>query len=152
MTSLNYNIIFSYFLGKVKDFDFVKLDEPEVLEILVEKLHSASATPNIRRMFSSLSFDDEEREMSYEMRYETDDDQDNEFVIALLSEQMVVEWLKPQLYSKVNTSQMYSTKEIKYYSQANHIEQMRGLYEDTVVNVRRMIRDRGYIHNSYLNG
>lgn len=152
MTSINYDNIFSYFLGKVKDFDFVKLDEPEVDEILTEKLHSACAVPNIRRIFSKLVFDDNERTISFAMRVSTDEEQDSEFTIVLISEQMVVEWLKPQLYSKVNTSQMYSTKEMKYYSQANHIEQMRGLYNDTVVSVRSMIRDRGYLHNSYLNG
>lgn len=152
MTSINYDVIFSYFLGKVKDFDFVKLDEPEVYELLSEKLHGASATPNVRRLFSSLTLDDNERILSFDMRYATDEIQDAEFITLLLSEQMVVEWLKPQLYSKVNTSQMFSTKEIKYYSQANHIEQMRAMYEDATNSVRRMISDRCYLNNSYLNG
>ena len=37
------------------------------------------------------------------------------------------------------------------YSQSNHLAEIRGLLEDAELDLRRTIRDRGYIYNSYLS-
>ena len=49
-------------------------------------------------------------------------------------------------------SQMFSGKEVKFYAQANHLDEMMKLEETADIEVRHMIRDRGYILNDYLGG
>lgn len=36
------------------------------------------------------------------------------------------------------------------YAQSNHMAELRGIEEDAELEVRRMIRDRGFISNEYL--
>ena len=39
---------------------------------------------------------------------------------------------------------------LKWYAQSNHMAELRGIEEDAELEVRRMIRDRGFISNKYL--
>lgn len=150
MASIQFETVFNYFLGYVTDFDFLELDESDLAELEVEYLHKALSKPYLRRLFSSLSIDDDGEEVTFEMVNATDDDQDGDFVSDILAKSMVVEWLQPQVKSKLNTAQMFTGKNRTWYSQANHISELRAMLEEAQLDVRRTIRDRGYIYNSYL--
>ena len=152
MTSLQYEDIFSYFLGYVTDFHIMNLTEDNAYSLMSEYMHKAASKPYVRRLFSTAIFDDDVEEFTYELKYQTDDDSDYDFTLDLLSKAMVIEWLQPQVKSKVNTMQFFGGKEQNFYSQANHVSELRGLLEDITLEVRKMIRDRGYIHNTYLDG
>ena len=151
MTSINYENIFSLFLGKVKDFDFLRLDEPEVYDLLAEKLHMATSIPYIRRLYTTLTLDDEERVMEYELKYPVESNYDVDFTVMLLSEQMVVEWFRPILNNKNLMAQMFSTKEIKFYSQAQHFAELKSFIHEAEERVRRIISDRGLYNNPYID-
>lgn len=150
MTSVDYKIIFYSFLGNIKDLELFNLDEYEVDEILSEYLHKTVSDPYIRRLFSSIVLDQETNTITYEMKYVVDEDADREFVINILSKGMAVEWMKPIVRSKTNIEQMFGTKEQQFYSQAQHLAQIRSALEDMTYEVRKTIRDRDYINNSYL--
>ena len=76
---------------------------------------------------------------------------DKNFVEELLAYQMIFEWINPKLKNTTLLNQMITnSKESKYYSQAAHISELRGIMEDAENKVRSMLRDRGYIYNSYL--
>ena len=47
---------------------------------------------------------------------------------------------------------MFGSKEEKFYSQSQHLSELRGLVNDSRKQQRRMIADRGYAWNSYLDG
>ena len=150
MTSLSYEEIFSYFLGSVTDYDIAKLDMSSAYQLMAEYLHKALAKTYCRRLFSSISLDDEVQTISFEMASVVDDEADLEFVKNILSKSMVIEWLEPQVRSKVNVAQFFGAKEQKMFSQATHLSELRGLLADTENEVRKLIRDRGYVYNSYL--
>lgn len=150
MTSLSYEKIFNDFLGNVTDFDFPSLSQSDAYEMMTEYLHKTLSVPYVRRLFSSAQLDDAVLQFNYELEYMVDDGADLDFVRNILSKGMVVEWLKPQVRSKVNISQMFSGKEQKFFSQSAHISELRSLLEDTNLEIRKEIRDRGYIYNSYL--
>lgn len=152
MTSVNYEDIFSYFFGEVTDFKIASLEVSDAYELMREYLHKTVATPYIRRLFSSIVLSDETQVLSFEMLEEQDLEADKDFVVLVLSKGMVVQWLEPQVRSKVNLAQMFSGKEQKFFSQSAHLAELRGLLEDVSLDVRNMIRDRGYINNSYLEG
>lgn len=150
MTSLSYDEVFDDFLGRVADYDFSTMDESTANYLMSEYLQKVLARPYIRRLFASINADKEIHLIQFEIANKVDDDADTEFVKTILSKGMVVEWLEPQVRNKVNISQFFGGKEQKYYSQSNHISELRGLLEDTERELRGEIRDRGYIYNPYL--
>ena len=152
MASLSYDEIFSDFLGSVTDYDLASIDIDDMYGLMTEYLHKALSQSYVRRLFTSVNFDDVVQNLTFEMDNSVDDAADLDFVKYILSKGMVVEWLKPQVRSKVNIAQFFGGKEEKWFSQAQHLSELRGLLEDTQLEMRKAIRDRGYIYNPYLEG
>ena len=152
MTSLNYNTIYSRLFSKIEAYDFIELPEADLNELLCDWIHSASANPYVRRLFTAFSLDDEVQEISYEMKYSVDEFSDTEFITEILALGVVVAWLQPKINSINNIAQFFGSKEEKYYSQSAHISELRALVNDSKKQQRRMIADRGYAWNSYLDG
>lgn len=153
MASLLYDEINSSLLRKVTDYDFLNMSVDDITAQLVEYLHSAIAKPYCRRLFSTLEMDDEIMEMSYDLKQSTDESQDKDFVVEMLALGMLIEWLQPLKNSKLVMNQMItSSKESKFYSQAQHLTSVETAYNNAVKEQRDLIRDRGYIYNSYLGG
>ena len=152
MASLDYNKIYSRLFSKIEAYDFIELPEDELNDFLCNWLHSASANPYVRRLFKSFNLDDEILEISYEMKYSVDEFSDEEFIIEVLTFGVVVAWLEPKINSINNIAQMFGSKEEKFYSQSQHISELRNLVNDAKKQQRRMIADRGYAWNSYLDG
>ena len=152
MASLSYDEIFSDFLGSVTDYDLASIDIDDMYGLMTEYLHKALSQSYVRRLFTTINFDDVVQNLSFEMNNGVDDTADLDFVKYILSKGMVVEWLKPQVRSKVNIAQFFGGKEEKWFSQAQHLSELRGLLEDTQLEMRKAIRDRGYIYNPYLEG
>lgn len=152
MTSIDYETIFSSFLGSITDYDFAQLSMSESFSLMTEYLHTALAESYLRRVFSSVSLDDDAQTLSYELKYVVDEIGDNDFIISLIAKWMVYEWLHKEVRSKNLTSQFFGTKEQKFFSQSNHLTEMRALLDDVYKEARFMLQDRGYINNSYIGG
>lgn len=150
MASLSYDEIFSDFLGSVTDYNLISMEQEDAYSLMTEYLHKSLSQSYIRRLFSSVELDDSSEEFTFEMSYTVDDDSDIDFTKNILSKGMVIEWLKPQVRSKLNIAQMFGGKETKWFSQSSHLAELRGMLEDTELELRKSIRDRGYIYNSYL--
>ena len=152
MTSLNYNKIYSRLFTKIEAYDFIELSEEMLNEFLCNWVHSATANPYVRRLFSSFTLDDEIQSIAYEMKYTIDEQSDEEFVIEILALGIAVAWLEPKINSITNIAQMFGSKDEKFYSQSQHLSELRNLLNDFKKQQRRMIADRGYAWNSYLDG
>ena len=61
--TLSYSTLFSRVLNKINDPKELSLNKNDLLEIYTERLHSVVGKPRVRRLFSSLSLDDEIQEM-----------------------------------------------------------------------------------------
>ena len=152
MASLEYSAIYSRLFSKIEAYDFIELPEEDLYDLLCNWLHSSSANPYVRRLFSTFSLNDELQEISYEMKHSVDDSTDVEFITEVLALGTVVAWLEPKINSLNNIAQMFGSKEEKFYSQSQHISELRNLVDDSRKQQRRMIADRGYAWNSYLDG
>lgn len=154
MASLNYDNVYSRFFTKVEAFDFIyeDLTEEMMAEFMSTWLHSAVAYPYIRRLFSTVSLDDEEKIFEYELRYQIDEFSDTEFVTEVLAYGMMYCWLEPKVRSITNIVQTFTSTEQKFYSQSNHLSELRALLSDSELKIRALIRDRGYMYNTYLDG
>lgn len=152
MTS-SYQNIYSRFLIKIRDYEFAGLPEPKATGQMLEWLRSALSQPYIYRIFENTTFtaDDEIAELTYTLTDTVNDYQDQNFVEELLACQMIVEWVQPKVKTTTLLNQMITnSKEQKFYAQANQLSQLRELLVDAENKVRSMLRDRGYIYNSYL--
>lgn len=151
MSSINYEIIFGSFLSNVTDYKIATQGEDVTTEQLTEYLHKAIGTPYIRTLFLSIELDDDNSELIYTMN-NPDIKGDDDFLINLLGKAMVYEWIHPMVRKTSLLAQMFSGKEVRFFAQSNHLAELRGIEEDTELEVRRMIRDRGFINNKYLGG
>ena len=145
---LSYSTLFSRVLNKINDQKELSLDENDLLEIYTERLHSVIGKPRVRRLFSSLSLDDEIQEMTFTLNNSVDEESDKDFVLEILSLGMAIEWLQPQVDSVIHTSVMIGGKEEKKLldNHKNMIDRLDSMKKEQ----NKMIRDYGYMYNSYI--
>ena len=145
---LSYSTLFSRVLNKINDTKELSLDESDLLDIYTERLHSVVGKPRVRRLFSSLSLDDEIQEMTFTLNNSVDEESDKDFVLEILSLGMAIEWLQPQVDSVIHTSVMIGGKEEKKLldNHKNMIERLDSMKKEQ----NKMIRDYGYMYNSYI--
>ena len=145
---LSYSTLFSRVLNKINDQKELSLDENDLLEIYTERLHSVVGKPRVRRLFSSISLDDEIQEMTFTLNNSVDEESDKDFVLEILSLGMAIEWLQPQVDSIIHTSVMIGGKEEKKLldNHKNMIERLDSMKKEQ----NKMIRDYGYMYNSYI--
>ena len=117
---------------------------------MTELLHKAVYSSYVYHLFSSVSMEDSVQLLTFEMKHSVNEEADIQFLITALAKWMKYEWLSPQLNTVVNTAQMFAGKEEKFYSQANHIAELREMTELSYKEARDFVRDRNYIFNSYL--
>lgn len=151
MTS-TYTSVFNSFLGLIEDYDFTLMSNDDVNEVMVEYLHKAVSKPYTRRLFESITLDDSIFTITYTMINSVDDEQDKDFTEDVLAHGMAIEWLTPQVRSKLNIRQMFTNnKESKFYAQSTHLNELKDLLDSVKDEQRRLIADRGYVYNTYLN-
>lgn len=150
MTS-EFNEIYSRFYLRVKDYEITGFKEKLVNEMLNGYLRSTLSKPMVRRLFSSVIIDDDVEEVEYELREPLDEDSDKDFVEEVLVTGMVSEWVNPRYHSTLLTSQLLSNSEQKFYSQSQHLAEMKAMFEKSQTDLRKLIRDRGY-NLSVMNG
>lgn len=149
MTS-EFEEIYSRFYLRVEDYNIVGLEEKLVKEMMNGWMKSTLAQPYIRRLFDTLTIDTDVEEIDYTLKFPISDDEDKDFIEEVIALGMVVEWVSPKYFSTLNTSQFFSNSEQKFYSQANHMAELKDMYHRAKNDLRKMIRDRGYIYNGYI--
>ena len=166
MTSVLFEEIYSHFLLKTEPYELFAPEMTEDIrnELLCGFVHSASADPFVRQLFSVVWLsdpilgEDEAGELfidgllEYEMNIEENEYSDKEFVLDVLSDGMVLAWIDKTLNSSVNMLQFIGASDTKFYSAANHIQALRDMRNDIALRRDHMIAARDFIHNDYLNG
>ena len=150
MTSIDYDLVFSNFLGSMTDYNLADKSLTEAYGNMTEWLHKVGAKPYFRNLFTTLTFNDSVQKLTFEMVHPSDENSDIEFICELMAKGMIIEWLRPQVNTVNATMQFFGGSEQKFYSQANHLNELRALLSDAKTEFAGMIRDRGAIYNSYL--
>lgn len=153
MASLSYDEIYSRVLDKITDYDFLEYSESEIYDSLNRKLKSVISKPYLRRLFTSVSLDDEVQQFTYSMNYTVSEDADRDFVCEAIALGIVAAWIEPQVKTTNLIHQQFtSSKESKWYNQKDHLNELRALLKDCKLEQQAIIRDRGWINNTYLDG
>lgn len=150
MTS-EYTDIYSRFFLRVKDYEMSGMEEKLVNEMLNGYLRSTLSKPMVRRLFQSISMDDDMEEIEYTLRESLDEDSDKDFIEEVLSLGMVCSWIDPRYHSTLLTSQFFSNSEQKFYAQSTQMNELKSMYQKAQTDLRKLIRDHGY-SLSVING
>lgn len=148
--TLSYETIFSRTRNRIYDPKELSLDENDLTEIYIERLHSVAGNSRVRRLFSNLTLDDEIQIIDYSLTNSVDSDSDEEYVVDIFTTGMTIEWLEPQVNSILNTAPMIGGKEEKKLldNHSNMINRLDSLKKE----LNKKIRDYGYMYNSYVSG
>lgn len=146
---MTYEEIFSQFYSKKTDPTFFqKYSKDEAYALMREWLHDLVGVPYIRKCFSSISLDDEILELDFTLVEPQDEYSDNYYVKNIFVQGFKVCWLEMQVDSYVNVALAIGGKEEKvllnnYKPNMERLEKMK-------IELRKTIRDRGYIINEYI--
>ena len=147
---MTYDEIFNRFYNLMDDPNFYKLPQDFAYDRMRSWLHDAASKPYIKKTFSQLKLDDRLLELTYSLNNPSDQESDDDFVINIFAQYMVIGWLKPQVDNAINTARIIGSKEEKNI-QSNYKTNIERL-ESLERNLRKFIRDDGYINNSYISG
>ena len=135
-----YEKIYGRFLNRTTDFNLAELDDYTLNEMLKNWLYSAIIRV---RTSSDLSVRDDENEV-----FENDlTDMD----IELLAMGMTLAWLDQTLNSTELTLMMLGGKEEKFFSQSQHIAELRALRADTFREMQQLYTYGTYTNNDYFD-
>ena len=148
--TLQYEDIFSIFLSKITDYSFLEYDETFIRGQMVSWLHSSSSSPRLRAKFSTFTLDDKESILSFSLKSSVGDQSDSDFVTDVLARAMVIAWLEPEVKNVLLTKQLLTGSEEKFYAQANHISQLEQMLATAKTELKNILRDYGYLNNSYI--
>lgn len=146
---MTYEEIYSQFFSKETDPTFfTKYSKDEAYDLMKDWLHSIVGIPYIKKCFSTITLDDEMLEITFQLANPVDDDSDNYFVKDILSQGLVICWMQQKVDNIVNLSVVIGGKDEKtilnnYKNNMTRLEEMK-------VQLRKTIRDYGYINNSYI--
>ena len=139
MTS--YEKVYNVALSKITDPQLAMLPEEDLESVLYGWMKSAIAKH--RKCTSDLSNRDETKKQF--------NDTLTDLEIEILGILMAREWVSSQLLSVTNTLQVFSGKETKYFSQAQHLAELRNLDETLRLEAQHLSRDYTYADNEYFD-
>lgn len=146
---MTYEEIYSQFYSKETDPTFfTKYSKDEAYDLLRDWLHSLVGIPYIKKCFSTITLDDELMELTFELANPVDDDSDNYFVKDIFSQGLVICWMQQKVDNVVNLSVVIGGKDEKTI--LNNYKANITRLEDLKIQLRKTIRDYGYINNSYI--
>ena len=136
-----YSTLYEKCLSKIEDPQLAMLPEEDLENILHGWMVSAIAKH--RKCTNDLSNRDEKnKQFNFDL---------TDLEVEILSILMCREWVSGQLNSVVNTLQVFSGKETKYYSQSSHLAELQALDDKWKLEAQHLSRDYTYIDNDYFD-
>ena len=148
--TLQYEDIFSAFLSKITDYSFLEYDETLVRGRMVSWLHASASSPRLKAKFSSFVLNDEEAVLEFSLKVSSGEDADSDFVADILARSMVIAWLEPEVKNVLLTKQLLTSGDEKFFAQANHVSQLEQMLATAKNELKNILRDYGYLNNSYI--
>ena len=148
---MTYDEIYSQFYTKIDDPTFFqKYNEEEAYELMGFWLHSVVGLPYVRKCFSSITLDDDILEINFQLCNSTDEDFDNDFVKDILAQGLAICWMQQKIDRNTAHATVVSGKEERTI--LNNYKNNMVRLNELKTQFRKIIRDHGYINNSYIGG
>ena len=147
MPSIKYDTIYERQLSRIRDTELFQLVEDDFYDYMREWLHAAISLPQFRRQFSSFVTDDEVMTLECTLNNSVDEIYDTEFVVNILSEGVIVNYLPSKIDTGVNMAVMIGGKEEKKL--LDNYGKMQERLHDLEVKLGRELAQHGYYFGKY---
>ena len=140
--SIPYDAFTGAFLYKISEFELLKLDDntrTEVVDGYRKRAVSAFKKNCLVDLFTTA--DDEARVYNVDV---SDDDADE--LVEIISEGMLVQWLKPFVYQQDLLQNVLNTRDYSLYSPAELLMRVGNAYQKAQKDYTQMIREYSYNH------
>lgn len=140
--SVSYEVFENAFLAKISEYEFVQLPDEIREPILDEYLNRAVSEFRKNCKYDLVSTRDVNNR-----RFDVDISEDDLYELTnIISEGMVVQWLKPYLYKQDNLENALNTKDFSMYSPAELLKQVGAAHKTAKRDYIQMIREYSYNH------
>lgn len=140
--SVPYDLFTGAFLSKVTAFDFMDMKDFERNKTIDGYMKGALvAFKNNCNYDLITTCDDNTREFDIEI-----EDEDLDEIVEIVSDGMLVEWMKPYTYKQENLENALNTRDFTTYSPAELLLRIRNAYESARKDFVQEIREYSYNH------
>ena len=138
---ITYDDIAAAFLSKITEFEFMNIPEKDRVSIIDGYMKRAIVEFKNVCTYDLSATDDVLREFTIDF-----DEQDVDEILEIISEGMVVQWLKPYVYKQENLELVLNTADFTTYSPAELLYRIGNAYKQAKVDFTQMIREYSYNH------
>lgn len=138
---LPYDMFTSVFLDKVTEYDFIHLDEYDRNSIVDGYMKRACSQFDKVCKHDLSNRDDLTRQFNIDIPEDEIDE-----VLDIVSEGMLVQWMKPYAYKQDNLVLLLNTKDFTNYSPAELFKQVNSAYTAVRRHFTNMMREYSYNH------
>ena len=144
--TIPYDVFVGAFLAKITEYNLSDIDLGEFeRDVIVDGyLKRALSDTTFKKVISFDFFsgaDDELRQFDVEIEEEALDE-----IISIVSEGMLVQWLKPYVYKQENLENNLSTRDYSFYSPAELLMRVGNAYAKAQKDYIQMIREYSFNH------
>lgn len=139
--SVSYDLFTGAFLNKVTEYDFIKLDQYDRNSVVDGYMKRACSQFNKICKHDLLTFDDAVREFAADIP-----EDELEEIIDIVSEGMLVQWMKPYFYRADNLENVLNTRDFSAYSPAELLYRITNAYNAAKKDFTNMMREYSYNH------
>jgi len=138
---ISYNVIEGAFLSKITEFELIQLPEENRTAIVDGyRTRAVAAFKNTCKYDLSLC-DDVVREYTAEFA-----DADVDEIVEIISDGMVVQWMKPYAFQQENLQNAINTRDYTTYSPAELLTRIGNAYKQAKADYTQAIREYSYNH------
>lgn len=139
---LSYDVFTGSFLSKVAEYEFINLEPDFRTEVVDGYMKRAIVAFKKNCKYDLVSSaNDQKRKFKIDIASEDLDE-----LVDIISEGMVVQWLKPYVYKQENLENAISTKDFSVYSPAELLLRIGNAYAKAQKDFTQAIREYSYNH------
>lgn len=139
--SISYDTIASAFLSKITEFEFIQIPNEDRAQILDGYMKRAVSSFTKICKYDLTLYDDTLREYTDDF-----DESDVDEILEIISEGMLVQWLKPYVYKQELLENTLSTADFSTYSPAELLLRVGNAYAKAQKDYTQMVREYSYNH------
>lgn len=147
VSKMELETVYNRFLSKIKDRKLVNMSYCDYSEIMLDYLQNGLAIPYVEKIFSSISVDSDNEEITYKLVRPISDESDERFVIDILSRAMALAWMDHHIDTDLTLALAIGGKEEKVLKNdlKSNMERRETLKKD----LQKVIRDRDYYNETF---
>lgn len=138
---MSYDIFTKAFLEKITEYDFITLDPKTSADLVDSYMRRACSQFNRICKYDLTARNDNERTFNVDIS-----DEDIDEIVDIVSEGMIVQWLKPYTYKSENLENVLNTSDYTTYSPAELLLRITNAYKMAQRDFRNMRVDYSYNH------